>query len=207
MIKLKELRKKNKVTLQKLADYLHTGTSTISQYETGKREPSFDTISKLASYFNVSVDYLIGRVDNNIQPAQLDRDVIQIKIYGKIPAGTPIEMIDESYIEEYEEVPKSWTRGNKEFFGLKIQGNSMNPEFRDGDIVIFQKSEVCSSGSYCAVSINCTECTFKKVIKKESGLTLMPLNPDYEPMFFTNKEIEELPITILGIVKEVRRSY
>lgn len=207
MKNLKELRKKNNVTLQKLADYLHTGTSTICQYETGKREASFDTLTKLANYFNVSVDYLIGREDPNVEGVKFNREVIKVPIYGEIPAGTPIEMIEDSFIEDYEEVDATLARGDRIFFGLKIKGNSMYPEFRDGDNVIFQKTDDCESGSFCAVSINHTECTFKKVIKKESGLTLMPLNPDFEPLFFTNKEVEELPITILGIVKEVRRSY
>ncbi len=206
-MKLKELRNKQGITQNKLAEKLKISRSTIAMYETGASEPDMETLSKLASFFGVSVDYLIGRVDNNLTPVQFERDVIKIKVYGKIPAGTPIEMVDESYIEDYEEIPKSWTNGGKDFFGLKIQGNSMFPEFRDGDTVIFQKVDDCPNGSFCAVSINCTECTFKKVIKKESGLTLMPLNSDYEPMFFTNKEIEELPITILGIVKEVRRTY
>ena len=73
--------------------------------------------------------------------------------------------------------------------------------------IIFRKQDDCENNDYCAVSINHTESTFKKVIKKESGITLLPLNPEFEPMFFTNQEIEELPITILGVIKEVRRSY
>ena len=73
--------------------------------------------------------------------------------------------------------------------------------------MILKQTEDCENGAYCAVSINHTECTFKKVIKRMNGLTLMPLNPDYEPLFFTNKEVAELPVTILGVVKEVRRSY
>lgn len=208
MLKIKELRLQKGITQNKLAEKLGLSRSTIAMYETDGSEPDLLTLSKLASFFDVSIDYLIGKVvDNNIVSTQFDRDVIKIKIYGKIPAGTPIEMIDKSFIEEYEEIPKAWAKGGKEFFGLKIEGNSMFPEFRNGDTIIFQKVDDCPNGSYCAVSINCTECTFKKVIKKENGITLMPLNLDYEPMFFTNKEVEELPVTILGIVKEIRRSY
>lgn len=65
MLKIKELRKQNNITLQKLANYLHTGTSTISQYETGKREANFDTLCKIADFFNVSVDYLLGREEKS----------------------------------------------------------------------------------------------------------------------------------------------
>ncbi len=203
MIRIKELRKQKGTTLQKLADYLHTATSTISQYETGKREASFDTLSKIADYFNVSIDYLLGR--ESIEEKK--PGIVKIPVYGYIPAGIPTEMIDTSFIEDYEEISEELCKGGKEYFGLKVKGNSMFPEFRDGDTIIFRKQDDCENNDYCAVSINHTESTFKKVIKKESGITLLPLNPEFEPMFFTNQEIEELPITILGVIKEVRRSY
>lgn len=206
MENLKKLRKKNNVTLQKLADFLHTGTSTISQYETGKREASFDTVSKIANYFGVSIGYLLGQ-EENLEPTTFKRNIIKVPVYGEIPAGIPIEMIEDTFIEDYEEIDASLGRGGSQFFGLKVKGNSMFPEFRNGDIVIFRQQNHCENGDFCAVSINHTECTFKKVLKKESGITLMPLNPDYDPMFFTKKEVATLPITILGVVKEVRRSY
>ena len=207
MLRIKELRQSKGITQSKLAEILKISRSTIAMYEIGASEPDIVTLQSLANYFGVSVDFLLGKSENNVEGIKFNRDVIKVPIYGNIPAGTPIDMIEDSFIEDYEEIDANLARGDKVFFGLKIKGNSMYPEFRDGDNVIFQKTDDCESGSYCAVSINHTECTFKKVIKKESGLTLMPLNPDYEPLFFTNKEIEELPITILGVVKEVRRSY
>ena len=206
MENLKKLRKKNNVTLQKLADFLHTGTSTISQYETGKREASFDTVSKIANYFGVSIGYLLGQ-EENLEPTTFKRNIIKVPVYGEIPAGIPIEMIEDTFIEDYEEIDASLGRGGSQFFGLKVKGNSMYPEFKSGDTIIFKQQDSCENGDFCAVSINHTECTFKKVLKKENGLTLMPLNPEYEPMFFTKKEVSTLPITILGVVKEVRRSY
>ena len=205
MNRLKELRKKNNVTLQKLADYLHIANSAISQYENEKREPSFDIVSKIADYFNVSIDYLLGR--ENTEPIEFNRDVIKVPVFGCIPAGIPVDMIEDTLIEDYEEIDAKLARGGGRFFGLKVKGNSMYPEFKNGDTIIFKQQDNCESGQFCAVSINHTECTFKKVLKKESGITLMPLNPDYEPLFFTNDEIKSLPITILGVVKEVRRTY
>lgn len=205
MNRLKELRKKNNVTLQKLADYLHIANSAISQYENEKREPSFEIVAKIADYFNVSIDYLLGR--ENVEPLEMNRNVIKVPVFGEIPAGIPIEMIEDTLIEDYEEIDASLGRGGGQFFGLKVKGNSMYPEFKDGDTIIFKKQDTCENGQFCAVSINHSESTFKKVLIKESGITLMPLNPDYEPLFFTNKEVVELPITILGVVKEIRRSY
>lgn len=210
MLRLKELRQYKNITQGKLAEKLGLSRSTIAMYEIGGSEPDLETLKNIASFFNVSVDYLMGReqkVDNNVAGVQLERQTVKIPVYGTIPAGVPIEMIEDSYIEDYEDISTDLLRGGNTYFALRVRGDSMLPKFESGDILILKQTEDCESGAYCAVSINHTECTFKKVIKKMNGITLMPLNPDFEPLFFTNKEVAELPVTILGVVKEVRRSY
>ncbi len=63
-MRLKELRKKKGISQLRLATDLNTTQNTISRYETGEREPGIDELIKIADYFNVSIDYLIGRTDN-----------------------------------------------------------------------------------------------------------------------------------------------
>ena len=63
-MRLKELRKKKGISQLRLATELNTTQNTISRYETGEREPGIDELIKIADYFNVSVDYLIGRTEN-----------------------------------------------------------------------------------------------------------------------------------------------
>ena len=63
-MRLKELRKKKGISQQRLATDLNTTQNTISRYETGEREPGIDDLTKIADYFKVSVDYLLGRTDN-----------------------------------------------------------------------------------------------------------------------------------------------
>lgn len=63
-MRLKELRKRKGISQQRLATDLNTTQNTISRYETGEREPGIDDLTKIADYFNVSVDYLLGRTDN-----------------------------------------------------------------------------------------------------------------------------------------------
>lgn len=210
MLRLKELRQDKNITQGKLAEKLGLSRSTIAMYETGGSEPDLETLKNIASFFDVSVDYLMGReqkVDNNIRGMKMERSVIKVPVYGTIPAGIPIEMIEDSYIEDEEEIPSDWLKGGNTYFCLKVKGESMMPKFEDGDTLILKQQDDCESGDYCAVSINHSECTFKKVIKRLDGITLQPLNPDFAPMVYSNKEIAELPITILGVVKEVRRSY
>ena len=63
-MRLKELRKKRGVSQVKLAMDLNTNQNTISRYETGEREADYKTLIQLADYFDVSIDYLLGRTDN-----------------------------------------------------------------------------------------------------------------------------------------------
>ena len=61
MERLKELRTAQKLTQQQMADYLGVDRTTYVKYETDKSEPTFDTLQKLADYFGVTVDFLMGR--------------------------------------------------------------------------------------------------------------------------------------------------
>ncbi|HIT72312.1 hypothetical protein B5E58_11370 [Tyzzerella sp. An114] len=63
--RLKFLRKEKGVNQKKLGDFLGYGYSAISNYESGRNEPSLDILIKIADYFEVSTDYLLGRAINN----------------------------------------------------------------------------------------------------------------------------------------------
>ena len=80
-----------------------------------------------------------------------------------------------------------------------------SPIIKHGDVVLFEKANDCESGQHCAVMVNGNDATFKKVIKNEAGITLVPLNEDFEPVFYSNKQIKELPVRVIGIAKEIRR--
>ena len=183
--------------MKELGDVIGFAESTISQYETGKRSPDFETLLKLGEYFGVSVEYLLT--------GEQSPDVLQIPVYGKIPAGIPMEAIEG--VLDIEEAPADWSRGGKEYFALQISGNSMSPVFIDGDVVIFLKQETCDSGQDCCVMVNGSDATFKRVYRDKKGIKLQPLNPDYEVMVYSNEEIEELPVKILGVVHELRRKF
>ena len=83
----------------------------------------------------------------------------------------------------------------------------MSPIFIEGDIVIIKKQNDCENNEIAIVIVNGDEGTIKKVRKTEQGIILQPLNPTYAPMIFTNKEINSIPITIIGIVKQLKRDF
>ena len=75
----------------------------------------------------------------------------------------------------------------------------------DGDTVIVRKQPDVDSGDLAIVAVNGEEATCKVVKKMESGIMLIPKNPSFEPLFFTNEEIISKPVTIMGKVIELRR--
>lgn len=131
-------------------------------------------------------------------------DVVQIPVFGTIKAGIPIE--SQNDITEYVEIPKSWIKGGKKFFGLKISGDSMYPKYDENDIVIFEQNNDSElfNGKDVAIMINGTESTFKKILVNEQGIVLQPYNLAYDIMMFSKEQVEQLPIKVVGIAKEKR---
>lgn len=198
MNRLRELRKKNGLTQNQLCHKFNLVQNTLSNYETERHSIPDDLKVKFANFFNVSIDYLLGLNEEN----KIKKN--KIAVLGTIPAGIPIEMIED--VIDYEDIPTEWLSGGREYFALKVQGDSMTPEYLDGDVVIVRKQDSCENGDECIVAVNGYDATFKKVIKKESGIILQPLNTNYEPMIYTNEDIEKLPVRILGVVVELRRT-
>ena len=205
MNRIRELRKKRCMTMKELGAVVGLAESTISQYETGKREPDNETLLRLGEFFNTSVDYLLGReiiADSPPEPSVPGSK--WIPVIGTIPAGTPVEAIEE--ILDYEDItPQMASQG--EHFALKIKGQSMEPKISDGDVVIVRKQDDCENGEIAVALVNGDEATVKRIKKRPEGLMLIPNNPAYEPMFYSNAEIESLPVRIIGKVVELRAKF
>lgn len=140
---------------------------------------------------------------NNLQNNNSSNDSAVVFVYGSIPAGVPMECIED--IIDTEEIPVDMLRGGKQYFGLKVKGNSMEPDYLDGDTLILEKADDCESGDDCVVMVNGNDGTFKRIFKNENGIILQPLNSQYAPLVFSNEQIENLPVRVIGIVEEIRR--
>lgn len=141
---------------------------------------------------------------DNAEIIDVNSDIVKIPVFGTIKAGIPIE--SQNDIIEYIDIPKNWTRGGKNFYGLKISGDSMFPKYSENDIVIFEQNDDKELYNFkdCAVMINGTESTFKKVLINEQGIVLQPYNTAYDIMMFSKEQVEQLPIKIVGIAVEKR---
>lgn len=200
-MRLKELRKKLKLTQEQISKKLGLSRSAIAMYETNSSEPDFQTLVKMAEFFGVSVDYLIGK-DNNDNS---NKKGVKIPVLGSIPAGIALEAIED--ILDYEEISEEQARTG-EFFALKVKGESMEPTIHDGDVIIFRKQEDADNGKICVVMINGYDATLKEIKKEPNGLWVLPHNPNsnFKPTFYSNDDIEKIPVRILGVAVEIRRS-
>ena len=178
-----------------VADEVGIARSTISHWKRGA-EPNDATIARLARYFGV---------DPREFSAEPSPDAVRIPVLGSVPAGVPLEAIED--ITDWEEIPISMTAGGKEFFALKVKGDSMWYRFVEGDTVIVRKTPTCKSGDICVVFVNGYDATLKEVRIDEvtKSLSLIPANPNYPPRTFTAEEVQQLPVTIAGVVVELRR--
>jgi repressor LexA len=125
-------------------------------------------------------------------------------VLGTVPAGIPIAAVED--ILDYEELPQSW-ENQGEFFGLKIKGDSMYPTLENGDVVIVRKQSSADNGDTVIAMVNGDDATCKRYERSENGIMLIPNNSNYTPTFYTNEQIERLPVTIVGKVIELRRKF
>lgn len=199
--RLSELRLKQNLSQQDVANSLGLSRQVYNNYELGKRQPSFEILQKLALFYTVSVDYLLGVSDAPEKPRKRG---VKIPVLGVVQAGVPIEAIED--IIDYEEIPEDMARTG-EFFGLEVRGESMEPKFSPGDVVIVRKQEDVDSGNIAIVLVNGSDATVKKIKKHQEGISLIPLNTAFETMFYSNEEILSLPVRILGKVVELRAKF
>ena len=176
--------------------------STLQRYFTDpNKEITVEMIQELAPIFEVDAKWLAGWSESKEKKSIKAH---RIPVYGKVAAGLPIEMVED--IIDYEEIPATWGDAS-DYFCLQIKGDSMKPKIEEGDVVVVHKQADADTGSVVIASINGEEATCKKLRKTDNGIFLMPTNNDYEPMFFSNGEIESLPVKILGKVIELRAKF
>lgn len=189
-----------------LVEKTKIGKSSISTYLSGSYEPKQKNIYRIASALDVDESWLMG-FDVPMERRNISIETskgIKIPVLGRVPAGVPVEAVED--IIDYEEITVELAKEG-EFFGLQIKGDSMEPRICAGDVVIVRKQDDAETGDLVIAMINGNEATCKRLMKYENGIRLMPNNPAYEPLYFSNKEIEEKPVKIIGKVVENRQKY
>lgn len=192
----------NHVTQLELAEYMHVSQATVSNWCKGLKMPRMSKIDLLCNFFSIERSDLME--DKGNLRGKKSTTGIEIPIYGRVAAGIPLEMIED--IIDTEEIPEDMAKTG-EFFGLVIKGDSMLPTICDGDVVIIRCQEDAESGDTVIATVNGNDATCKRLRKYKEGIELIANNPSYEPMYFSNEEIGEKPVRILGKVVELRRKF
>ncbi|PTI88112.1 LexA family protein [Staphylococcus simulans] len=168
---IKSRRKELNLTLEQVGNLVGVGKSTVRKWETGDIENmKRDKIVKLAKALKVSPSYIMGIEDE--QP-QLDTlPVKKIPVVSKISAGLPI--YSEENLIDYIYFATDKLNSDKEEFGLKVSGDSMDKIFQDGDIVVVEKDSVVENGQLGVVMINGYNATVKRVRYNGDQIILIP---------------------------------
>ena len=187
----------------------YKSNTTINKIELDINDIPLSKVKEFAKALNTTTAYLMGWEEDEKQPQKDDsvrprKKGVKIPVLGEVIAGVPIEAIED--ILDYEEITEEMA-AKGEHFALKVKGDSMEPVFYAGDIVIVRQQPTADSGDIVIALVNGDESTIKKLKITDGGLMLIPANPAYEPMYYSHKQIDSLPVSIIGKVMELRRSF
>ena len=185
-----------------LAEKIQVSKQTLYKYENNiiTNVPS-DKIESIASVLNVTPAFLMGWDEKSDSSNSKITNGVKINVLGRVAAGIPISAVED--IIDTEEISEEMD-SKGEFFGLKIKGDSMEPRIYDGDVVIVRQQSDADSGDIVIALVNGDDATCKRLTKYAGGIGLISLNPKYEPMMFSDEDIEKKPVKIIGRVVELR---
>lgn len=204
--RFKLLRKERGLSQAALATELGFTKSSVNMYERGDREPGLESLETIADFFNVDMDYLLGKSDvqnrflytpaSDAESVALPDNIIPrpatytVPLLGTIACGEPILAAEN--IEDNAEVPEHIHAD----FALRCKGDSMiNARIHDGDIVYIRQQPAVNNGEIAAVLIG-DEATLKRVYVYEDHVVLQPENPAYAPLVYFKDAMQA--VRILG---------
>lgn len=188
---------KYNITQLELSKRLGVGTTSVYNWCNGIKTPRMDKVDAMCRIFHCKRSDLM-------EDANPSRSSNVIKVLGRVAAGIPIEAITD--IVDEEEISEELAKTG-EFFGLKISGDSMEPDIHNGDTVIVRKQDDAESDEIVIALVNGNDGVCKRLKKYTDSIALVSLNPNYEPMYFNSEEVEEKPVRIIGKVVELRRKF
>lgn len=190
--RIKELRTEKRMTQAELGRVIGVTKVSISGYENNTRQPDNSILLKLAGYFNVSTDYLLGKSNNKLSlsngsaPVNFSVAKQSIPVYGMIHAGEPT-FADQYIIGETPITDKIIDKyGRDNLFALQVNGDSMSRVIAPGFIAVFAKDCEVENGDICAVLVDGENATLKRFKETSRAVILEPdsFNPVYKPIIF-----------------------
>lgn len=209
MLQIKKIRQKRGLTQKDVCEFLQISQNTFSQYENNKRQPDNDTLSRIADFFNVSVDYLLERTSSTADWLKENTEypytpkLKKIPVLGYVAAGKPI-LADEHIIDyTYSDIEDD----SFEYFALKINDDSMNAaRIFNNDVVIVRIQSTCENGDIVIAQIDNTNVTVKRFNRIDNVIQLIPQSFTRE-FKIQEYNMEKTNIKIIGKVIECKTKF
>lgn len=185
----------HRTTVYRVSKETGISPTTFTDWKNGRSAPKADKLKRIADYFGVSLEYMMGGKE-----APSKAKEARVAIIGEIRAGSPI--ITDQTLLGYETADVSDT---EEFFYLKVCGDSMkNIGMVDGSLVLFHKQQYAEDGDIVACLVGGDSATVKRFRRSKKNVYLLPENEDYSPIRLSTDDFESGEARILGVAREVK---
>ena len=200
------LLKERAISVYQISKATGISASTFSDWKSGRSTPKADKLARIADFFGISLDELLG-TENGQRNAEASyrsqRAKKMIPVIGVIRAGTPI-VTDETLLgKEFADVDDA-----EEYFFLQVCGDSMkNCGIVEGTYVLFHKQQYAENGDIVACLVDGESATVKRFEKKNHRIILSPENDDYDPIVLLPDDFEMGRARILGVAIEAKTKF
>ena len=196
----------HKTTVYKVAKATGISASTFTDWKQGRSSPKADKLAKIADYFSVSLDHLLG-TESGLRQREAHYKAVRasklVPVIGVIRAGTPL-VTDETLLgREFADVEDT-----EEYFYLEVCGDSMKDcGIVDGTYVLFHKQQYAENGDIVACLVDGDSATVKRFHKQNHRIVLSPENDDYQPIILSPEDFEIGRARILGVATEAKTKF
>lgn len=196
---IRQMKLKN-VDRKQMAKDLNLKYTTLSDWINAKTYPRIDKIELMANYFGINKSDLVE--SPHAKPIETI-EAKKVPVVSQISAGIPI--YSEQNILEYAYIPAYLSERNKEVFYLRVSGDSMDKEFKEGDLVLVEKDCPIENGQIGVVMVNGYNATVKRIKYDGDKIILLPEshNDEHLPQIYTNDDT----VKCIGRVISVQKFY
>lgn len=194
------------VSITKMCAESGASRASLTDLKMGRKNfLSTKTLNLIARYFGISIDAIVN--EKSLNEPVISEDTVSFPVLGGVAAGYE-RIAYEDWTGESIEIPRSYLHGREpqEYFVLRVSGDSMYPDFRDGDHVLVLRQSTMDRSGQVGVVIYGDECgSLKRVeyVMGEDWMTLRPINPMYAPVTIRDEDLEHC--RVLGVAKMLIR--
>ena len=205
--RLRAARKQKKLTQKELAKLINAAHNSISNWENDQNKPDPDTIQNLCWALDVQPNYFFGETSkpDSLPAPRITEDVVTFPIITSVAAHYDSMSFNEGGVEgDNVEIPQKYLRGRpaSDYCVMRVKGDSMYPDYRDGDLVlVLLQATLNRPRDIGVIAYGDEEMTIKRIdyVPGEDWLEMIPINPNYPPKRIEDAELERC--RVIGIPK------